>query len=173
MNTLITQGTSAKHRCGFTFNNGPPEGGFQFSIADFAAFKVLDRQFIIQFSDALNHGMPALFSLCFQIGRDFSLTRILAQFIIPEDGFHSHQVNDALEGGFHSYWHLHCNGVGSQTLLDGFDRTLIRSPHPVHLIRKTNSGHTIAVGLAPDCLTLRFHPLNGVEDNHATIQHTQ
>ena len=55
--------------------------------------------------------MAAFFSFRLQVGGDLRFTRVSAHFIIPVDGFHHHQVNHTLEGGFHPNRHLHGDRV--------------------------------------------------------------
>jgi hypothetical protein len=56
---------------------------------------------------------------------------------------------------------------------DSLDEIIEVSTHAVHFIDKTNSRHVIAIGLAPYGLTLWFHTLYTVEDNHTAIQYAQ
>jgi hypothetical protein len=78
-----------------------------------------------------------------------------------------------LKRSFGADRHLYGDRVRAQAVDNHLYRALIRRTHAVHFVDKTDPRNAIPVGLAPDCLALRFDPLDGIKDDHTTIQHAQ
>jgi hypothetical protein len=78
-----------------------------------------------------------------------------------------------LKGFFCADGYLHRQGQSAQAVFDRLDGEIIRGTNPIHLVRKTNPGYSIAVRLPPDGLALRFNTLYRIKDHHPAIQHAQ
>ena len=83
--------------------------------------------------------------------------------VVPDDGLHGHQVDDALELVFLADRQLDRDRLGIQALADGVDRMLEIGARLVHLVDEANARNAVLVGLAPHRFRLRLDAVHGVK----------
>ena len=138
------------------------------------AFEVLFHQFFIFF----RHGVQQLKALFFvqilEILRDFTVDDLEALgFFVKADGAAVNEVNDALELVFSPDRNLEADGLCFQAVADHVHAAEEVGADAVHLVDEADTGHTVAVGLAPHGFRLGLHAGDGVEYGHGTIKHAQ
>src|SRR5262249_4051148 len=98
---------------------------------------------------------------------------VLAKVVRVDDGALVQEVDHTLEPVLGSDGDLDRDGACPQPAAGGIDRRVEVGAHPVQLVDEGDSGHAVAVGLAPDGLGLGLHPGHGIEDGNRTVQHSQ
>jgi hypothetical protein len=94
-------------------------------------------------------------------------------FLVPVDGLHAHQVDDAGEVFFSADRQLNRYGIAAQAILDLPDDAQEVRPHAVHLVDEGQTRHAVLVGLTPDGFRLRLDTADGAEDGAGAVEHTQ
>ena len=132
------------------------------------------QHIVIVFSDAFDElGMEGL-RLFLQVGGNlFHFILGAHGFIVPVDGFHIDEIDDAFEGCFLSDWNLDGNRAGIETFADGIDGMFKVGAHLVHLVDEANSRNTVFVSLAPHGFGLRLNPVNSIEYSASAVEHAQ
>jgi hypothetical protein len=86
--------------------------------------------------------------------------------VVPEDGLHLDQVDDALEVRLGADGNLQRHGPRAQALADGLENVLEVRAVLVHLVDEADARNLVLVALPPHGLGLRLHALT--ESNSAT-----
>jgi hypothetical protein len=121
----------------------------------------------------LNQLQPEGFSFLLQVGRN-RLDRTRAHgLVVPQDGLHLDQIDDALEAGFCANGNLQRNRPRAQALANGLENVLEVRAVLVHLVHKADARNLVLVALPPHRLSLRLHAGNRIKQRHRAIQHAQ
>ena len=176
LHAFVLESRSADHREHLHLQGRAAQRGLQLGLADGFAFDVLVHQLvlIVVFHDRFDEDLMVGLGLLLQLFRDF-LDFVLGAhgLVMPDDGLHRHQVDDALELVFLADGQLDGNRAGIQALADGVDGVLEIGAHLVNLVDEANARNAVLVGLAPDGLRLRLDPMHGVEHGARAVEHAQ
>ena len=96
-----------------------------------------------------------------------------AEIVGVDDGVHLDEIDDAGKVVLGADGELDDHGMGAQAILDHADAALEVGAGAVHLVDEDEAGNVVLVGLAPDRLGLRLDAGDGIEDDHATVEHAQ
>src|SRR5690606_6763409 len=117
--------------------------------------------------------LPVLGHLVLHVGGDFPDLVLGAQVVLVEPGFLVNQIHDAGEIVLSADGQLHRHGVGPQAVRRLAHDAHEGGTHDVHLVNVSDTGHPVAVGLAPDRLRLGLHAAPGAEHGDHAVQHPQ
>src|SRR5262249_2898342 len=114
------------------------------------------------------------FSLLHQVGGDlFDVVLGAHRLVVPEDGLHLDQIDDALEIGFGADGNLPGNGARAQPLADGVEHMLAVRAVLVHLVDEADTGNLVLVALTPHGFSLRLHAGDRVEHRDRAVENAQ
>ena len=114
--------------------------------------------------------MPRLVRLVLHFGGDGLGPPLLTHVVVPDEGLHGEQVDDAAEPPLHADRELdHCGG-GVEAVPDHGDRAMEVRADAVHLVDEADAGHGVLVRLPPDGLCLGLHACDGVEDRDGAVE---
>jgi hypothetical protein len=148
--------------------------GANLVVRDRLALDELREQMIVELGDSLDHFLAVFLGLLDQVRGNLHDVELRAQrFVMPQDGVHLHQVDNALELVFGAHGDLNGNRLALQTLDDGLHRMEEIRADAVHLVNETDARDVVFIGLPPHRLRLRLHSGDGVEHRHRAIQHAQ
>src|SRR6516164_1596179 len=94
-------------------------------------------------------------------------------FLEPHDHFLLDEIDDADEIVFAAEGKLQGHRMRAKTLANGADDMIKIGAHAVHLVHKTDAGHSVLVRLAPNGFGLRLHTGDGVKHANRAVQHAQ
>ena len=105
-----------------------------------------------------------------QVGRDLLGLELGPELVLPDQGLHLDQVDDAEELGLLADRELDRQRVGAEPVLHRLDRVEEVGPGAVHLVDVGDPRDLVLVGLAPDRLRLRLDAGDGVEDRDGAVE---
>ena len=108
-----------------------------------------------------------------EVGRDLLDLELLAHAVLPDEGPHAEDVDDAEEVGLRPDGQLDDGDGGVEAVLDHLDAAVEVRAHAVHLVDEAHPRDFVLVGLAPDGLGLGLDAGDGVEDGHRAVEDAQ
>jgi hypothetical protein len=93
--------------------------------------------------------------------------------LVPHEGLHGDQVDDALEVGLGADRQLDDGGHRLEAVLDHLDGAEEVGADAVHLVDEAHARHAVLVGLAPHGLGLRLDAGDRIEDGAGAVEHAQ
>ena len=147
---------------------------FSSAIEGDLVLEELLHQYIVGLGDHLNQVTAEALGLLLQRRRNRLDGELGAQgLVVPEDGLHLDQINDALEVSLGADGNLQRHRPRAQPLADGVQHVLEVGAVLVHLVDKADTRHLVLVALPPDRLRLRLHAANRIKQRHRAIQNAQ
>ena len=142
--------------------------------ANLFAFQELVQNVVVIFGDGLNQLRMERFRFLLQLSRN-RLGDVLGAhgLVVPDDGLHVDQVDDAPELVFLPDWNLDRYGFGIKALADGIDGVLEISTHFVDLVNEANSRDAVFIRLPPYFFRLRLYAMNGVKHRDGAVKHAE
>ena len=136
--------------------------------------KIFLHQSIIKLRDGLEHLVAPFLCLCNKVSRNI-LNRILSthSLIMPDDCFHTNEINHALECFLCSNRNLDCTRSSSKHLFDLANYIKEVGTRTVHLVHVADTRHIILISLTPNSLRLRLYTTHRAQRHHSTVQDTQ
>ncbi len=129
---------------------------------------------VVELDRRLDHGEPVFQRALHMVGRDLFVVVVGAErLVLPDDGLHADEIDDALEVGFGADRQLNADGPAADARLDVVDAFEEVGADLVHLVDEDDAGHVVLVGLAPDRLGLRLDALVAVEHANRTVEHAK
>ncbi len=114
-----------------------------------------------------------LLGLGLHLGGDLLFGPLLAHAVVPDQGPHVDQVDDAPEPALGADGELDHGGDRVEAVLDHLHALVEVGAGPVHLVDEADPGDLVLVGLAPHRLGLGLHAGHGVEHGHRPVEHPQ
>ena len=174
LHALVLEGGTTQYRGEGNCPHSLAQQAMQSRLVRFNPVEIGRQRDIIELNRRLDHQAAIFLGLFQHVGWNLLVMEIGAQrLVFPDDGLHPHQVDDALESRFRSDRQLDADRLASDADADVFDAHEEIGADFVHLVDEDNARHVIFVGLAPDCLGLRFHALIAVEHADRAIEHAQ
>ena len=138
------------------------------------AVEIGGHDIVVEFDRRLDEDMPVLRRLGFEIFRDFRVGIFGPEcLVLPNHGFHPHEIDDALEIGFRSKRQLNTDRAAADLGFDILDAAMEVGAGLVHLIDEDDARHIVFLGLPPNSLGLRLHALIAVEDADGAVKHPE
>src|SRR5690606_1125342 len=177
LHALVLEGGATQHGLDFASDGALANGGVDLGFFERAGFEVLVHQFLGGLGGSFDQLFTPFAGGVLQFGRDvvvFELGAVAG--VVPDDGFHLDQVDDALEGIFGADGDHDGHGIGAQAGLElVVDLEKVRAG-AVHLVDEGQAGHAILVGLAPHGFGLglnathrAIHHAGAIEHAHGTL----
>ena len=125
---------------------------------------------VVELADGLDHLLAVFGSLGGHVLGDLDLVPLGAELlVVPDEGLHLDQVDQALELVLGPDGELDRHSVGAELLADGLVGHVEIGPEAVHLVDVGDAGDLVLVGLAPDGLRLGLDALDAVEDGDGAV----
>ena len=174
LHALVLECRSADDREDLEVDGGLADAGLELGDGRRFAFQELLEQNVVGLGDDFDQLHAEGFGLLLQVGGNGLFVVLRAHgLVVPDDGLHLDQVDDALEIGFRADGNLQRHGARAQPLADGVQHVLEVRAVLVHLVDEADAGNLVLVALPPHRLGLRLHAGNGVEQRHRAVQHAQ
>src|ERR1035441_7473442 len=174
LNTLVLEGASADYREDLQIDGGLANARLQLGNGGRLAFEKLFQQHIVGLGDDFNQLKAESLGLLEQLGGNRLNVVLRAHgLVVPQNGLHFDQINDALEAGLGSDRNLQRNRARAQALANGLQNVLEVGAVLVHLVHKTDAGNLVLVALSPNRLGLRLHAAHRVEQRNRAVEHEQ
>ncbi len=158
LHAFVFESASADHREDLQVDGGLANAGLQLGNRRRLAFEKLLQQHIVRLGDHFNQLQAEGFSLLEQRGRNlFDVVLGAHGFVVPQNGLHLDQIDDALEVRFRANGNLQRNRARTQALANGVKNELKVRAVLVHLVHKADARHLVLVALAPHRLGLRLN----------------
>ena len=107
------------------------------------------------------------------VGDLFNVVLRAHGLVVPENGLHLDQIDDALEAGFLADRDLDRDRTRIQALANRIDCMLEVSARLVHLVDEANAGNAVLVRLTPHCFRLRLDTVNGVKAGDGAVEYAE
>ena len=122
----------------------------------------------------LEHLIAVLEALVEHVGWDLFYRVLSAHgLVVPVEGLHLHQVDNATEVLLGSDGELDGARVGAQHVAQLAGHFQIVGARAVHLVDVGDAWHIVLVGLTPHCLALRLNASHGAESGDGTVEHPE
>ena len=109
-----------------------------------------------------------------QISRDVDVIEFCAEVLAqPDDAFHLHNIDHALEFSFDTDGKVHDHGTSTEAVDNHVDATVEIRAHAIHLVDETDARNIVFVGLTPDGFRLGLDAGDGIKNTASTIEHAQ
>ncbi|MNF81973.1 hypothetical protein D3C84_642650 [compost metagenome] len=171
---LVLEGRAAHRRYHFAGQGADAQAGLDLLLGEVAFVEVLGHQLFIGLGRHLQHHVAPVPGLVQQFGGYVLLARSGTLVgIVPVDGLHADQVDLAVEVLLLADGQLDGHRRMAEAFLDLLHDPQKVGPGAVHLVHVGDARHMVLVGLAPDGLGLRLHPVGAAEHHHRAVEHTQ
>ena len=175
LHTLVLERRAANHRVHLHSQCGVADSLADFLFGDgVGVVEIFLHEGLVELCECLEHFVAPFLGLFAEVVGNFVyLVFGTHGLVVPEDGFHLHQVNDALE-----------SFLGTDRNLDGERGSSEHFAHlahyleevcagAVHLVDVADAGNVILVGLAPNGFGLGFDAAYRAEGSHSAVEHAQ
>ncbi len=171
---LFLKALPQMHREDLQIDGGLANAGLQLRNRWRFALEKLLQQHVVGLGNDLDQLQAEGLGLLLQRGGNRLDGKLGAHgLVVPDDGLHLDQVDDALEVGFGADGNLQRHGPRAQPLADGVQNVLEVGAVLVHLVHEADARHLVLVALPPHGLGLRLHAGNGIKQRHRAVQHAQ
>ncbi len=175
LNALVLERRTADHRVDSHGKRAFADSGLDLIYCDCGRIvEIFLHQVLVKLSESLEHLVAVFLSLCDEVCRNL-LDGVLSAhcLVVPEDGLHVDQVDNALECLFSADRDLDGKRIGAEHILDLADNLEEVGSGAVHFVYVTDTGHIVFVGLTPDSLALGLNATHCAESSHCSVEHTQ
>ena len=126
---------------------------------------------VVDIGQSLEHRLTPLLSLLEELGGDLLHLVVCSHgLIVPVDGTHADQVDDALEVLLRTDGQLDWHCIGTEHITHRLDSLQEVGAATVHLIDVAETRHAILLSLTPYGLALRLYAGYGVEGLDGTVE---
>ena len=134
----------------------------------------LFQQFFVSLGCGFDHPLTPGFGLREHILRDFPhlVSRTHAR-LIPVDGFHANEIDNAFEILFGADRQLDGNRIPAKAFSDLPDHAQEISSGTVHFVDEDHSRHIVFIALAPDSLGLRLYTADRTKNRDGSVKNAQ
>ena len=173
LNALVAIGSAADHRHHVAGNGSLADDLLDILFGDILTAEVLLHEFVILLGASLQQFLAIFFSHVLHVIRNGNLIRDFAEIVFINDGFHLHEVDDALEIILSTDGQLDSYCIGIEALLHHLDDVEEVRTGNVHLVDISHARNLILLSLAPNGLSLRLNTTAGSQDCHSAVKHAQ
>ncbi len=174
LNALVFERRSADYREDLQGDGRLANAGLDFLDRERCAFNELLEQLVVEFRNGFDHLFAVVLRLFDELLRNVHHIELCAQrFVVPDNGLHFHQIDNALELVFRADRDLNRDRTRAQAVNNRVYRMKEIRADAVHLVDEADARNRVFVGLTPDGFRLRLHAGDGIENSHSAIEHAQ
>ena len=173
LHSLVLEGAAAENRDYRSRDGGAADRGNKLFGREVSPFEKRLHHSLVRIRDLLDEFGARELGFVLQLGGDLADGKRLALVgivVLPDDGFHVYEIDDAFEAVFAPDRELYRAGVRLKLVAKLADDALEVGAHAVHLVDECDARHVVAVGLAPDRLGLRLNAAHRAEDAHRAVE---
>ena len=172
LHAFVFKGAPAEHRLDLPLHRALAQTGDDLRLVQLAGFEVFIHQRVAGLRRRRDHFLPPLAGSRQQIVRDRPVAEGHALGgVIPQDGAHFHQVDDAGEMLFSANGDHNRHRVSLQAVDHHLHHAEEVRAGAVHLVDEGQPRDMVFIRLAPDGLRLGLHPADGVIHHHRAVEH--
>ena len=173
LHALVLERAAAQHRHDFEADGALANRQLDLFLGQALAFEVLVHQLFAGFGRSFHHVLVPLGGFVGQVGGDLFVGEGHALvFLVPEDGFHLHEVDHALEAFLGADRNLDGHRVRLEARLHLFVHLDEVGAAAVHLVDEREARHLVLGGLAPHGFRLRLHTAHRAVHHAGAVEHT-
>ncbi len=173
LNTFVLKCRTTGHEDDLIVQYAQTQRCLDLFLGQFFAAQVFFHQLFRRFSCGFDQVLTPLFSQVSHVRRDIFVNEGSALVsVVPVDGLHFDQVNNAGEVLFSADCQLQRNRVRAQTLFDLTNNFQEVRAHAVHFVNERNTRNFVFVSLTPYGLRLRLHATYCTVNHYCAVEHT-
>ena len=173
LNTFVLECRTTGYQDDFVVQNTLTQSFFDLFFSQFFTTQVFLHQLFRSFSSGFDQVLVPFVSQVLHLSWDiFVFEGNALVCIVPVDGFHFHQVDNAGEAFFSTNCQLQRNRVRAQTGFDLTNNFQEVSTHTVHFVNERDTWNFIFVCLTPYGFRLWLNTTNSTVNHYRTIKNT-
>src|SRR5690606_33235451 len=174
LHALVLEGGAVQDRDDLTGDRAGADGLAEVVGGDLLLADVLLEDVLVEGRQDVDELLAVLLGLVLQLGGDVEEVPLGTQLlVVPDEGLHVDEVDDALVVALGADRQLEDRGVGAEAVLDGVQRLEEVGAQAVHLVDEAHAGDAVLVGLPPHRLGLGLHAGHAVEHRDGTVEDAQ
>ncbi len=174
LHALVLERGAVQDRHDLAGDGAGANGAAQVGDGDLLLADELLEDVLVEAGEDVDELGAVLVSLVPQVGGDLLDVPLGTELlVVPDEGLHGDEVDDALVVALGADGQLEDGAVGAEAVLDGGEGGVEVCAQAVHLVDEAHAGHAVLVGLSPHGLGLGLHASHTVEHRHRTVEHAE